>query len=103
MGEEIQAHEEEEHGHGEACEHLGALEPERMPHAAAGPHVEVTEHVDGDAQHSAQGVEEDEVRERGRGERALRAPKRVGGYRHVTDAPPEARVLLPGHAPFAFR
>lgn len=71
VGDEVEAHEEEEHRHGEAGEDFGALEPERVPHAASLPDFEVAEDVDDDAEHCAEGVEEDEVREGGEGEGAF--------------------------------
>ena len=102
VGDEVHAHEEEEHAHREAGEDFGALESERVPDAGALPHLEVGEHVDDHAQHGTEGVEEYEVGECGEGQRAGRAPERVGCDGHVADGPVETLFLLGGHAAPAF-
>ncbi len=71
VGDEIQAHEEEEDGHGETGEDFGALEAEGVADRGALPYFEVAKDIDDDAEHGAEGVEEDEVREGGEGEGAF--------------------------------
>ena len=59
MRNEVHAHEEEEYGHGEAGEDFASLETEWMPDTRALPDFKVAEDVDDDAEHGAEGVEED--------------------------------------------
>ena len=102
MGNEIQAHEEKEDGHGEASKDFGPLESERMPYRRAFPDFKVAEDVDHDAEHGAQGVEENEMRQRSEGEGAFGRPERVGCDSHVTYRPPETGGLVFGHGFPAF-
>ena len=99
---EVETHEEEEDGHGEPGEDFEALEAEGVPDGGAGPDFEVAEDVDDDAEHGAEGVEEDQVRERGEGEGSLGGPKGVGCYEGVGDGPVEALGLVGGHGAAAF-
>lgn len=85
VGYEIHAHEEEKDRHSEASKDLGALEPERVPYTAPFPYFKVAEDVYHDTEHGTQRVEEDKMRERGEGERALGAPEDVGCDYHVPD------------------
>lgn len=56
VGDEIEAHEEKEDGHGETDEDFASLKPEGMPDTAAFPDLEVGENVYGGAEESADGV-----------------------------------------------
>jgi len=65
VGDEVEAHEDEEDGHAEAGDDLGALKAEGMADRAPFPDLEIAEDVDADADGGADGVEEDEVGEGG--------------------------------------
>jgi hypothetical protein len=58
VGDEIETHEEEEDGHGEASEHFCAFETEGMTDGTSFPDFEVVEYVHNDADRGAYRIEE---------------------------------------------
>lgn len=69
-----------------------------MADSAAAPDVEAAEHVDGDTDGSAAGIEEDKVRQSGHGQRALGAEEDKYGNGQMAQAPVQADALITLHA-----
>lgn len=65
VGDEVEAHEEEEYGHGKSCEELRARETERVANAGLCPNVEVCEDIGAGCKKGSRGVVEEEVGEGG--------------------------------------
>jgi len=62
MGHEVEAHEEEEDGHGKACQYFCAFEAERVPDGGTFPDFEVAEYIHHNAYCCRYGIEENEMR-----------------------------------------
>lgn len=96
VAQQVEAAEDKEDAHGEAGQHLDALQAEGVPDGAAPPHLEVAQHIDAHADGGGPNVEEDQVRERRHGEGPSRAEENVAGHAGVAQAPvqPDPLVLM---------
>lgn len=95
---QVKAHKHQQYRHGEAGEDFGALEAKRVSNAGALPHFKVAQHVDGHAQHGAQGIEEHQMRQGRLRQRPGRAPQGIYCHHCVAVAAPEPHILLGTHA-----